>query len=110
MANRSGFKYPVSYADDQRLQGFCSDLSLNPALFLKKVAAAFVQSVLDCNDNPKEKVQLLRHAMWIEKDNISCLYHARHPLVGNEFKHHVLDALAHFENTGEFLSSEGESV
>ena len=106
MANPSGFQYPLSLADDRKLQGLCSSLSVNPALFLEKVAAAFVQSVLDGNDNPREKAQHLRKMMWIEEGIVSGLFHTRHPLVGNEFKTLVLQAIDFFENTGEFLHSE----
>jgi len=106
MTNGSGFKYPLSCADEQKLQDFCAGLSHNPALFLRMTAAAFVQSLLNGNENPREKAKALRRAMWIKDGNASFLFSSGHPLVGNEFKQHMLDALSCFIDTGKFLSPE----
>ena len=104
--NENGFRYPLSYTDERRLDNFCTSASRNPALFLQKVAAAFVQSLLDGNEHPREKVGLLRNTMWIKEGNVSSLFDTSHPLVGNEFKQLVLDALSYFENTGKFMPSD----
>lgn len=97
-----GFKYPFSLVDDEKLKKLCEQLADDPARFLEVLAHNFVESILEGNEDPKEKADTIRHLLWITKDIVSSFHCAWHPLLGNEFKSQLAKALDTYEKTGGF--------
>jgi hypothetical protein len=99
---KRSFEYPKSSSEEQQLEEFCAVASTDPALFLKKLAVAFVQAIVTDDVNAKEKARKFIGMLWVDGETGSFFVSSGHPIAGNEFKELVSDALGYFITTGEF--------